>query len=576
MVIGAGGSKDFSIRQKRYESRKNFEERKSVEKICMPTGEELVQEMSDFEKYLKKEISQLKERRLDDEELLKTIYLLNKYDTAGKILSKINWNQLYQNQFYNISEEDHKILLQFFEEFYDIKKELIHAKDKITNRIGNWSIDGLKYEGILRIITDFLEIIQKSKNDVSVVKSYFRHYTHNIKLVSEHLFYDGYFSNCIKEYLKDSGIELLEKEQKKYFKSHIKLAKLLKFYDPISIDNFLSSIESSLIAINIDQGEILESKEEKKERKELVKAGKELIAFYLLKNEKKDIFNSDNKIWYRWFREAIINSYANKNSSSEKKAKNPNEVIIEMINRLQIINFNYDRSFNHFLKEKMNHKVTVNRSKKNICEEIKKMTYYPYGCLDEKVKNEKPFDEIPYGGFAEKLKSEKNLKDFFDKYIKYYANRIFIIHEERNGKILEGEDVIRHINSSLADLKRSISLYKNNNQNHSINNLEENFKYDKQVLYFLGFGFIQENINKIISEKNNCQEVKIMSGITFAEKRMYSVRKIFYTNYEDSEKINDLVRKNFINRLNTKNSEDNIRSKKGVYDALSEDFPLII
>lgn len=246
----------------------------------------------------------------------------------------------------------------------------------------------------------------------------------------------------------------------------------------------------------------------------------------MLKAENKNIFNSDNKIWYRWLREALINGHSRQNQNGEEK---PEKIILDKIKSLQIVSFNYDRSLSFFIEKKMNHNFLVDRKKINLATKLKEKIHYPYGCLDGKKDG---FEELGYGEFSKKLE-EHSLQDFFEKYIKHYAERIYTIHEERKNE----NNIKLEIDASCARIDPSAR---------------------KQNFYFLGFGFIQENIAQI----TNLKEIYLSSG-----------RNIFYTNFGNSEKINNSMRRSFAIKVHQVPCSS---SSKGVYDAINEDFSLII
>ncbi len=340
------------------------------------------------------------------------------------------------------------------------------------------------------------------------------------------------------------------------FTAHVNLAKLLKFYNPSSIDNFLTSIERELIDISVCDNK--ESKEN------LVKAGKELIAYYILKAENKNIFDASYKIWYRWFREAIINSYANK-SFNEAKKKKPAKIIAETIDRLQIINFNYDRSLMHFLDVKM----------PKFSGEIKEKIFCPYGSLGGKNKLKKKGDifksaweskglEYEYGKLADDLK-ERGLKEIFDDTISKMAKNIYVIGE----------------------LERRVP------QNKKTDKLEKEFQQkilnsaspkNKQKIYFLGFGFIEDNLFRAFG----AEEIPIGSadnGLSYQGSKLWPSREIFYTNFDNHQKIEKIINRFFNGDKGFGSPDEDERIRKnfvftkstiGLYDALERDFPLII
>lgn len=259
--------------------------------------------------------------------------------------------------------------------------------------------------------------------------------------------------------------------EKTPLKNHLRLASLLHFYDPESIDNFLSSIEKELIDINPDKSS------EPPKKDELIKAGKELIAYFLLKAEDKEIFSADNFIWYRWLREAIINGDGDSTIKIEEKIK-------AKIENLEIISFNYDRSLAHYLDNKM----------PNFSDKIKAKITYPYGSLSEAE------NSFEYGKLKQMQAPQMQASDdfcifeFFEKVeFQEMAKEIFVIGEERS---LEG----RKDEKKLEQFKTNI------------------IPNQTKRIYFLGFGFIKQNCDLFCATPDQTTE-------------------IYYTNFDNSQKI---------------------------------------
>ena len=97
----------------------------------------------------------------------------------------------------------------------------------------------------------------------------------------------------------------------------------------------------------------------KTKREEFIKAGKELIAYHLLKSEKTKLFeNIDAKIWYCYIRNLIITG------------KDDAEISKNIVN-ITIISFNYDRSLDYYLRTRLD----------KYYSQIQKRIFYPYGKL---------------------------------------------------------------------------------------------------------------------------------------------------------------------------------------------------
>lgn len=139
------------------------------------------------------------------------------------------------------------------------------------------------------------------------------------------------------------------------FSLHL-ISKLVRYYQPFSIDELLDSIKKDkidyLAPLNLDLNKLKKilpnANEKQKEdlknefRKNLIEAGKTLIALFLMRSEKRELFENDSydvdsKIWYRHIRNLIIST------------KNPEETI----KNLTIISFNYDRSLDYYLRTRL-------------------------------------------------------------------------------------------------------------------------------------------------------------------------------------------------------------------------------
>jgi hypothetical protein len=160
---------------------------------------------------------------------------------------------------------------------------------------------------------------------------------------------------------------LLKEYRADPFLAFIALSQLVSYYQPFSIDELLDSIEKEKINIRVNNA--ASSKEE------LIKAGKELIAYFLLKAENEKVFEDFESIcWYRHLRNMIITSGAN------------DEEIKKNLENLTIISFNYDRSLEYFLQTRLG----------EFYKDIKPRIVYPYGYLAEEHGTE------DYGKITEK------------------------------------------------------------------------------------------------------------------------------------------------------------------------------
>ena len=311
---------------------------------------------------------------------------------------------------------------------------------------------------------------------------------------------------------------------------YLHISALVKYYQPFSIDELLDSINNDKIdyldplKINEeDLKEILDINEDdpkklkNKFKIELIEAGKSLIALFLLRSEKKDLFNNPNpetnaKIWYRHIRNLIITS------------GNDGDEIKEKIKNITIISFNYDRSLDYYLRTKL---------KKEYYDAIKEQIFYPYGKL---AKDNWDFND--YGSF---IKKDKPFKPYSESDLKKIENM---------GKGLKviGEIMKEEVSSQneLSEIKKNLS--------------------ESRKIYFLGFAFHEANCGLLALDKFSTIHNQI---------------DIYYTNYAESSSIDQVVEKFFKSstKQSKKKINDqfivNSSKCKGVYDALIYDFKLI-
>lgn len=401
------------------------------------------------------------------------------------------------------------------------------------------------------------------------------------------------------------------------FKPYFTLSRLVSHYQPFSIDEFLDSIQNDKIDLavlgqdaisNLDldkknqnpgQGENQSSKKPST-AEILVNAGKTLIALFLLLSEDKKLFNYNEGIcWYRHLRGAIINADSSAKGIANKINGNDEEQDKVRPRNLTIISFNYDRSLDFFLRSRLG----------NFYKDIK--VIYPYGELfssdvwiekkqtaDVKEK-EGDYQSIPYGSLKEKLESKKANNeaakgiswDDFEK-IKKLGAKIQVIGElkelvEEVNKVKEEITFTshhtlfkEHFESGglryLVGSKALDELEQNKICVESIKKIKEHQHlkiFTDSILpaiealqvadkiYFLGFAFHPQNCTLL--------------GLEPKEESKSKQTKIFYTNYGNSEALEERREKYF----EEKNGEEKNagkrkikRSQKGVYDALLLDF----
>lgn len=274
----------------------------------------------------------------------------------------------------------------------------------------------------------------------------------------------------------------------KLFPFHLGISRLVQHYQPFSIDELFDSIRCGKVDIQPkltqeDRTRIKDPEKLSQECQNLINAGKELIAFFLLQAENEEIF--DGICWYRHLRNMIITS-----------GKNPEE-IEENLKNLTIISFNYDRSLDEFLKRKLG----------NFYDKIN--IIYPYGSLAESN------ESIPYGNYKNLLQSgEKERYRFFQKAAALGEN-------------------LQTIGALKTDDRQKLKTQK----------IKESMSLCLKF-YFLGFGFHKENCEVInLSPKNGITSPSRIdkdgrnSGVTHF--------KIHYTNFKNSkkteQKFNDVV-----------------------------------
>lgn len=294
--------------------------------------------------------------------------------------------------------------------------------------------------------------------------------------------------------IKDSITEKIKNDYSHYFE----LSEIVRYYQPFSIDELLNSIQNEKIS-TIREGSF-------NSKKELVEAGKVLIANYLLQAENKKTFQDfDSVCWYRHLRNMIVTSGKNRDEICEK------------IKQLTIISFNYDRSLDYFLREKLG----------QFYEDLKQRIIYPYGDLLEAESNKNSFSKVPYGF----LRDKNSFSEHHGK------GKIF----ESAERIYKNLQIIGEIKDSKKEEIRSIIRQANN-------------------LYFMGFSFNQENC-EVLGLVNKDVKSNFYQFGSFT----------YYTNFRDSKKIEEKFNKIF--NISSQNGQTKV-SHKGVYDALAEDFDL--
>jgi hypothetical protein len=367
---------------------------------------------------------------------------------------------------------------------------------------------------------------------------------------------------------------------------HIQISSLVNYYQPFSIDELLDSVKTKKIDVleplkikKEDLKAILKSDEEDSKkleeqfRNELINAGKTLIAMFLLRSEKRDLFDNpnpqnDTKIWYRHIRNLIINS--GKDSTEIKK----------QIQNLTIISFNYDRSLDYYLHTRLS----------DYYGEIKERVFYPYGKLA--VDN---WDRKDYGKFNkdgkfnpyndDELREIEELgqglrvigeldEDLSKKYFNLENKNLTKVNEfkkeignfeEYCRGIVGNNEPSKILNLDIDKLEELKKSEKDDKIKDEINFILEKYKtllalHESHKIYFLGFAFHQQN----------CELLQLKNLLTLKVDQ----RDVYYTNFDESKSINKMVNEIFIIGKEPWKLTLHDSKRKGVYDALMHDFKL--
>lgn len=291
------------------------------------------------------------------------------------------------------------------------------------------------------------------------------------------------------------------------------LQQTLEFYDPLSIDAFLSqSIHN----------------------KTLVDEGMFFIAYEILRKEFPDKLNRAERVntptgkrikecnnWYRFLTNALV------------VGSTPDELVTSDL-KLNIVTFNYDVSIEYFLYSRFNDTPFFTKKQSNaFLEKLSKNIVHIYGQLEKYQwqgktdgRNNTSYGHV-YDNDAYKLAEQ-------------YHHNIRVMGKDR-----ANADVIAAANWAKEKLENAVNIY------------------------FLGFGFNEDNV-QLLDLHNTTR----------------GARKIYCTNYGDSQKINNQIYKIFDQKVvcTTGNGERSYGTRgqasihistKGVYDALAYDFDLV-
>ena len=206
--------------------------------------------------------------------------------------------------------------------------------------------------------------------------------------------------------------------------------------------------------------------------REFIKIGKSFIAYCLKKHEDEDkLFPPNNSGWYQYLFNKML-------PSSDEQFEN---------NKITIITFNYDRSLEAYLHNTIMHRFNLSEADSlNILRKIG--IIHPHGMLGG-------YPEIPYSQF---LKTDNELSEEDAKLLEKMTNVIKIIHE-----ISEAKDTFCSNEFEIAHK----ALQKT------------------EKIYFLGFGFHEDNIRRF----------RFFSEDNLEGKEVYSTSQGFREPFERTE-----------------------------------------
>lgn len=316
-----------------------------------------------------------------------------------------------------------------------------------------------------------------------------------------------------------------------------KLSELIKLFDPISIDAFVS--------------------QQSKNDSYLRKVGRFLTALSILKNEsalklkKRPVFPSDENNWYRYLFHSIL-------------PNNPEEIGISEPN-FKIITFNYDVSLDYYLLSRVGWSYYLNdEQKKAYLVHLKNCIHHVYGQVrpvpweDHKrfidLENSK-LRSIDYNSiqYWYGLTNEADKLDHFLKTSHRSDGRESLVEDILIKIAVQNHESIEIIGDKRAGtLPEHISTFITSTPNLRI--------------IFLGFGY----------EKTN---LKVLFGENYEHLENFKLgpSKVFYTNVGDQNIITQRVENLFQvagKSLHGYRGSEISKSTKKVYRAICEDFEL--
>lgn len=446
LVVGAGANADFRLKEKKEDKDKKKAEE---EKIAMPTGEQLVEKIADWE---------------------------------GQVLPNLYWGF--------IRRKAEKYEIDHFKVTDAVIKSGKEQKDEKFN--------------LRSVIHQIFDITGQAESFLSQI-GFNGHSSSNPP-------YDIKFSDDY--YFRGEVVNRLKADND--FGLFYKISEIVKHYQPFSIDEMLDSIKVGKIDVGKWTGK---TENDEVERGELIRAGKELIALFLLQSEDKKVFDYDSLCWYRHLRNAIITCGKNKKEIEEK------------LKNFVIISFNYDRSLDYFLRTRVS----------EFYDKIR--VIYPYGSLagDEKHVRDgrwdgetKDYQELLYGA----AKGENSFQQRWENFQK--------------------------AKGLAADLKVIGELEEDDKGRKKIEEMQECIKIFGAA-YFLGFAFHKENCRIMGMDKDFLKKCNQFKADLSDNKT-----RVFFTNFGESMKTKNSF--NLFFGPNVNRSPFSQSSSKGAYDALAHDF----
>ncbi|MHB8483397.1 MAG: hypothetical protein ACYDBV_11795 [Nitrospiria bacterium] len=260
--------------------------------------------------------------------------------------------------------------------------------------------------------------------------------------------------------------------------------------------------------------------------KPMLDAGKMIIVYEILQAENPALFlrfkpntGNRNENWYRFLINALISGAT------------PQKLVEEEL-RLKVITFNYDLSLEYALYSRFENHLFLGPQAFPFLKKISENIVHIYGQVGQFEWNGGERKNEDYG----KYKDEKA----FIKADRHWKDKIFVIGQDRDNKVAD----------NAAKAMQWLS--------------------DAEVVFFLGFGFNEDNIN-LLKLKESCE----------------MANQIYCTNYGDSDIITQKAQELFKRvhaysrptkdgRILMFNPRSPVVSTKTVYEALLRDFNLLV